>query len=349
MSKGNVNSKKSKKSIAPKKRKISKKEIIIIAIAIVLVPTLVYGGNIGARLWNIYSTMRQDIDDFEPIDPNDLEVEEVEGDEIPEDEIEFIKFTDDPIYAQRSPKDPNKLNILLIGTDAVGNKGGHRADTIMVVQFDKTTKKSAILSIPRDTFVKIPDRGYDKINHSYAFGGPRLLKETVEGYLDIHIDNYAQVGMDGFGGIVDSLGGIPVTVKQDMVKTKNGKIIFTKGNYHMNGEDVLDYVRARNITTGGGDFGRIDRQQEVLVTIFNTIKRNFSVNRAVNMLEAMSPYIRTDVTPTTVMNNWSNFTSVNPSTIEQKRVQGDGFIHNRIYYYRVPIADARETMKNLTN
>ncbi|QNO13423.1 LCP family protein [Alkalicella caledoniensis] len=330
-------------------KEFTKKQIVLIVTAIVLVPLLVYGGTIGVRLWNIYSTISKDIDDFEGIDPSDLDVEEVEGDEIPEDEIDFIKYTDDPIYEQRSPKDPNKLNILLIGTDAVGGQGGHRADTIMVVQFDKTTNKSAILSIPRDTFVKIPGRKYDKINHSYAFGGPRLLKETIEGFLDIHIDHYAQVGFDGFGKIVDSLGGIPVNVQHDMIDSQGGHMVFSKGNHHMNGDQVLTYVRARYLTIGGSDFGRIKRQQEIMVTIFGSIRNNFSLNRTLNMLEAMSPFLRTDVTPTTVMSNWTNFTSVNPSAIELETLQGEGFIYKRIYYYRVPIIDARATMSQLTN
>lgn len=330
-------------------KKLNKKRIILIALALVLIPLIAYGSNIGIRFLNIYNSISVDIDDFEPMDPEDIVNEDVEGDEIPTDQIEKIKYLDDPIYETRSPKDKNKLNILLIGTDKMGDKGGQRADTIMVVQFDKKTKNSAILSIPRDTFVKIPGRGYDKINHSYAFGGPRLLKETLEGFLDIHIDHYAQVGMDGFGAIIDTLDGITINVAHDMVDTRNGKKLFSKGVQQMDGEQALVYVRARHLTVGGSDFGRIKRQQQVMVTIFQEVRNKFSLNRTLNMLEAMTPYLRTDITPGTVMSNWSSFTSVDPSTIKLDTLSGDGFIYNRVYYYRVPIEDARSTMKTLTN
>ena len=334
-----------------KKDKLSKRKIILIALAIVLIPMLVYGSNVGLRLYNIYSAISTDIDDFVPMDPVDFDqdIEEVEGDEIPTDEVEKIKYLDDPIYAQRSEKDSNKLNILLVGADKMGDQGGHRSDTIMVVQFDKTTKKSAILSIPRDTYVKIPGRGYDKVNHAYAFGGPRLLKETLEGFLDIHIDNYAQVGMDGFGAIVDELGGMTINVAHDMVDTRNGETLFKKGIQHMEGEEALMYVRARHLTVGGSDFGRIRRQQQVMINIFSSIKSNMSLNKSLNMLEAMSPYLRTDITPATVVSNWSSFTSVDPSTIKLQTLEGEGFIHKKIYYYRVPIEDARTAMKQITN
>lgn len=322
---------------------------MLIILALVLIPIIAYGSNIGIRIFSLYNRISVDIDDFEPMDPDDIEVEEVEGEEKPTDQVQKIKFIDDAIYEIRSPRDKNKLNILLIGTDKIGNKGGQRADTIMVVQFDKTTKKSAILSLPRDTFVRIPGRGYDKINHSYAFGGPRLLKETVEGFLDIYIDHYAQVGMDGFGAIIDSLGGITVNVGHDMIDTRNGKVHFTKGVHAMNGEDALAYVRARHLTVGGSDFGRIKRQQQVMVTIFTQVKNSFSLNRTLNMLEAISPYLRTDITPGTVIGNWSSFNNADPRTIQLETLKGEGFIFNRVYYYRVPIQDARDAIAKLTS
>ena len=334
-------------------KKLTKKQIILILSLVILVPLLAYAGSVGYRLYKIYTAVYQDIDDFVPVDPNDLidddDNDEPIEDDIPQDAADAIKEQDNPIYEVRSPRDPNKLNILLIGTDLVGNTGGHRSDTMMIVQFDKITKKSAILSIPRDTYIKIPGRGYDKAGHAYAYGGARLLKQTLEGYLDIHIDHYAQVGMEGFGTIIDVLGGIPVEVKHDMVHSIEGHTIFKKGSYHMNGTQVLDYVRARHLTTGGSDFGRIKRQQEVMVIIFKQIRNNFSLNRTLNVMEAIAPYLRTDVGASTVMSNWSNFTSVNPATIELKTLQGTNFVYNRTYFYRVPIADARQTMKNLTN
>ncbi|WP_143055898.1 LCP family protein [Anaerobranca gottschalkii] len=334
------------------KNKNNKKKIILIIIAALLIPFLIYGGSFAYRLYSLYSSIYQPIDDedFEPIDPNDLlDDEEIDGEDVPLDQVEKYKYEDDKYYnKERSPKDPNKLNILLIGVDSRTIGGVGRADSIMVVQYNKSTKKSAILSIPRDTFVRIPGRGYDKINHSFAFGRTRLLKETVENYLDIHIDHYVQVDMQSFVKAVDTIGGITVNVPEDMIDY-NDNVLFRKGTHHMNGEQVLRYVGARKLKSGGGsDFGRIRRQQQVIAIILNKIIKEYSLNQTLKVMEDISPYIRTDITPMTVINNWSAFTSLNVNEIKMETLTGTGFIHNRVFYLRIPVSEAREKMANLT-
>ncbi|MDR5659943.1 LCP family protein [Serpentinicella sp. ANB-PHB4] len=336
-----------------KKSKMTKKKKILIVALVLLMPLLIYGTSVGVRLYNIYSTMHESLDDeeFEAIDPEDLidYDNEPEADVIPEDEVEAYKFLDDRIYDQpRSARNSDHLNIMLMGIDSRTIGGAGRADSLMVVQYNKRTKKAAILSIPRDTYVRIPGRGYDKINHASAFGGTRLLKETVEGYLDIHIDHYARVDMQSFTRAIDAIGGVQITVPQDMVHT-NGRVLFRAGSQHMNGDDVLRYTTARKLRSGGGDdFGRIKRQQQVVMTILTKVSNELSLNQALSLLEDISPFIRTDITPNVVMSNWSAFTSLNLNTVDMSTLDGTGFRHNRIYYYRVPIEDARKRAASLT-
>ncbi|WP_072906925.1 LCP family protein [Anaerobranca californiensis] len=303
----------------------------------------------------MYSPIEEE-EDFEPIDEKIIE-ELIEDDKVDDDQedvplsqVEKYRIEDNEFYSkERSPRDPDKLNILLIGVDARNIGGAGRADTIMVVQYNKKTKNTAILSIPRDTYVLIPGRGYDKINHSFAYGRTRLLKETVENYLDIHIDHYVQVDMQSFVKSVDAIGGITINVPETMIDY-NYNVLFTKGTHHMNGEQVLRYVGARKLKSGGGsDFGRINRQQQVIATILNKVIKEFSLNQTLKLMEEISPYIRTDITPMVVINNWSAFTSLNVNNINMQTLTGKGFIHNRVFYLRIPVSEAREVMKNLTN
>lgn len=334
-------------------KKLTKKKIILTVVAIILLPFLVYAGSIGLRLYNLYTTIHQGIDDevFEPIEPKDLveDDHDHDGEEVPLDEVEAFKYYDEKIYnSQRTPKDPNKLNILLIGVDARTLGGAGRADSIMIVQYNRRTNKSGILSIPRDTFVRIPGRGFDKINHAFAFGRTRLLKETVELYLDIHIDHFVQLDMQSFVRVVDRLGGININVPQDMVAT-DGRILFTRGDHKMNGATALSYTAARKLKSGGGgDFGRIQRQQQIVTTVLSDVRGNFSMRQTLSLLEDISSYIRTDITPTVVMRNWSAFNSLNINEIQLETLRGTGFMHNRVFYLRIPIQEAREKMAKLT-
>jgi len=91
----------------------------------------------------------------------------------------------------------NRVNILIIGCDEIENQG--RADTIVFLSISPKTKDVLILSIPRDTRVEIPERGMDKINHAYAFGGERLISKTVSSFLDVPIHFYAVADFNGFG------------------------------------------------------------------------------------------------------------------------------------------------------
>ena len=89
---------------------------------------------------------------------------------------------------------------------------GRRTDSIILVYVPSGGGKSALISIPRDSYVPIPGHGSNKINAAFAFGGPKLLVETVEQVTDLRIDGYLEVGFAGFVGVVDSLGGVDICV-----------------------------------------------------------------------------------------------------------------------------------------
>jgi len=141
--------------------------------------------------------------------------------------------------------------------------GGKRTDSIMLVHVSDHGGKPVIVSIPRDSYVPIPGKGNsNKINAAFAFGGARLLTETVEQATGLHIDGYLEIGFGGFAGIVDSLGGVDICVARDMKDALAG-IDLKAGCQLLDGKNALGYVRSRH-TDPRGDLGRAERQRQFL-------------------------------------------------------------------------------------
>lgn len=199
-----------------------------------------------------------------------------------------------------------RINILLIAIGGEGHKGKDLADTIMIASIRPTNNDVALLSIPRDLYVQVPNEEYfTKINavHSYGEsqrkdGGPQILKQEIEEITGLPIHYYARVDFTAFKHIVDALGGISITMDNSFFDYWH-KISFPAGTEKMNGERALAYVRARFIEgPEGGDFKRAARQQQVLLALREKV---FSINtafdfRAVNsILDSLSENIRTDM------------------------------------------------------
>ena len=155
-----------------------------------------------------------------------------------------------------------KKNIVVLGVDERSDDVG-RSDTLFVVMFDSSNKSASLLSVPRDTRVRIDGHGWDKINHAYAYGGRELTQKTVEELLGIKINNYVMVDFKGFTGLVDAIGGIDIDVEKDMYyhDTWDGFTVdLKKGRQHLDGKTAIQYVRFRDEE---GDIGRIRRQQHI--------------------------------------------------------------------------------------
>jgi LCP family protein required for cell wall assembly len=143
---------------------------------------------------------------------------------------------------------------------------GARADSIMVLRagggaFEK-------LSIPRDTLAAIPEFGNDKINAAYRFGGAPLMVETVEQLLGIELNHVAIVDFAGFRDLIDSLGGVDVTLDKPVCNEISGgtfKINFEPGEIHLNGEKALALARTRSSSCSElNDLDRTEFQQQII-------------------------------------------------------------------------------------
>ncbi|NUR96525.1 MAG: LCP family protein [Kribbellaceae bacterium] len=164
-------------------------------------------------------------------------------------------------------------NILLLGSDSRNpdTTDGSRTDTIMVAHIAADHRSVQLISIPRDTYVDIPDHGKDKINSAYAEGGADLMVRTVQNFTGLRIDHVALVDFSGFKEIVDALGGIDIHVDQtftsihtshEFVKNADGQTT------HMDGATALDYARQR-YQFSDGDFTRIAHQHQVIKAVMD--------------------------------------------------------------------------------
>lgn len=157
------------------------------------------------------------------------------------------------------------LNYVLLGSDSrdPDNEGNGRSDSIMVVHLNRDRTKAAVISFPRDMYVDIPGYGRNKINAAYAFGGSELAVRTLEKLTDVRMDHVVMVGLEGFVGLTEDLGG--VTVANKTAFSSHG-FDYPKGQITIKGEEALWYVRERK-SLPAGDFDRAENQRNVLKAI----------------------------------------------------------------------------------
>lgn len=157
------------------------------------------------------------------------------------------------------------MNLLVLGTDSTDpEEPVARADTIILVHVPAATDKAQLISIPRDTWVRIPKaRDGAKINAALAMGGVPLMVQTVEAFTGVRVDHVVLFDFAGFTEIVDALGGVDVKVETSFTSIHPPYRKFLAGTRHMDGATALDFARQRK-QFANGDFTRIRNQQEVI-------------------------------------------------------------------------------------
>ncbi|SEF37707.1 cell envelope-related function transcriptional attenuator common domain-containing protein [Amycolatopsis pretoriensis] len=155
--------------------------------------------------------------------------------------------------------------------DVAAAGGGQRTDTIMVAHIPDNSTKPTLLSLPRDSQVKIPGHGTNKINAAFSLGGPTLLAQTVEGATGLHIDHYAEIGFGGFAKIVDAIGGVDMCIDKDMNDTMTG-ISIKAGCQSLDGRSALGFVRMRHSdATPRSDLDRVANQRKFIGALVSQI------------------------------------------------------------------------------
>jgi LCP family protein required for cell wall assembly len=158
-----------------------------------------------------------------------------------------------------------------LATGDVAAAGGQRTDTIMVAHIPDNSTKPTLLSLPRDSQVKIPGHGTNKINAAFSLGGPSLLAQTVEGATGLHIDHYAEIGFGGFANIVDAIGGVEMCIDQPMSDDFTG-ISIPAGCQSLDGRSALGFVRMRHsAATPRSDLDRVANQRKFIGALVSQI------------------------------------------------------------------------------
>jgi LCP family protein required for cell wall assembly len=203
-------------------------------------------------------------------------------------------------YAPPKWEGQQRVNILLLGGDSRGIDPTDlpRSDSIMVASIDPVSKKAHLFSILRDTYVKIPDHGEDRINSAISIGGPNLAMKTVSDLLGLPIQYYVFTDFKGFIALVDAIGGIDFEVEKDMKYSDSADdhqydINLKKGMQHLNGKTALQYVRFRHDAMS--DFTRTERQRNFLKAVASKLQTTSSIVKLPRILNAIDPYIETNL------------------------------------------------------
>jgi LCP family protein required for cell wall assembly len=200
---------------------------------------------------------------------------------------------DIPHEAPIIPFDNGVINVLVMGSDARPAGGGHRSDTMMIVSLDPGAGTVTLLSIPRDLYVFIPGWRVDRINVADARGGPDLAKETILYNFGIPIDYWAEMEFGGFKSLIDSLGGVDVTIERYYTDECGGRYLsFAPGLRHMDGFTALCYARMRK---AGSDFGRMNHQQELVLAIFRRAVGLDALARLPELYSQFASLVTTDM------------------------------------------------------
>ncbi|MGI8315824.1 LCP family protein [Halobacillus mangrovi] len=243
-------------------------------------------------------------------------------------------------------KEQKPLNILLLGVDERSGDRG-RSDALMVLSLDPENNRSQLVSIPRDTRTELvgdaPEAGrLDKINHAYAFGGTDMSINTVENLLDIQLDYYVRLNMEGLTEMVDAVGGITVNNKIDWYDEgyyKKG-YHYQKGDIQLNGEKAIGYVRMR-YKDPNGDFGRNERQRQVIKGIIDKGASIGSVNKIGNVMDVLGNNVTTNLDFNTMKDLMLNYRSAQQN-MTTYQMTGSGTKINGVYYLQVSDQEIQE-------
>ena len=202
------------------------------------------------------------------------------------------------------------LNVALFGLDSrEGDLGkGNRSDTMMIASLNKATGEVKLVSVYRDTLLKLDDGSYNKANAAYAFGGPEGAISMINRSMDMDISKYVAVNFNALVDVIDALGGLDITLTDAEVVHMNNYCVetskvtgadYTKiepevaGTYHLNGVQAVSYSRIRY--TGGGDFERTSRQRHVLELIAEKAQ-SASFSTLNKIIDKVFPQVSTNFT-----------------------------------------------------
>jgi len=261
----NYTQEKTTKKTNKKKRKVNK---VVIAILIIIVLCVLAVFGVAYYKLSQINTTKIDVEELEV----NSELYNDVADKVDEEEFKDI------------------VNIALFGSDSrdVNNSSSGRSDCIMIASINPVKKTIKLISIPRDSYVKVPGYGYTKINHAYAYGymyergeaaGEQLAIKTINSNFGLNITEYVTIDFSGLINVINSVGGIEMDITKAEMDVLNDYLrssceisgkpyvpMTTYGHVTLNGEQALAHSRNRYV---GNDFERAGRQRKVLMALMD--------------------------------------------------------------------------------
>ena len=242
----------------------------------------------------------------------------------------------------------DKATVMIMGVDERDDDVG-RSDTLMIAALDPKKKQAALLSIPRDTRVKIKGHGFDKINAAYAYGGHKLTQDTVEKFIGVPMDHYVIINIKAFQRIIDALGGIDINVEKRMYYEDPwdddvGLVINLRpGQQHMDGKTAVTYVRYRDEE---GDIGRIARQQKFMKAVMEKVTSPAIIPQLPAIIKEVLNSVKTDLSLKQILEFAGALKEAQQNGLKTEMVPGRGLYIEGVSYWIPDIAKLRSTLAN---
>ena len=235
--------------------------------------------------------------------------------------IEVKKETLEESITEEVEHKTGYLNVAVFGLDARdGSLGkGNRSDTIMIVSLNQETYEVKMVSVYRDTFMKLKDGSFNKANAAYSYFGPDGGVALLNQNMDMNIEKYVSVNFNALVDVIDAVGGMDLELTADEVVHMNNYCVETSevtgksyeridpevaGTYHLNGVQAVSYSRIRY--TAGGDAQRTVRQRLVLSKIVEKMQ-HMDLATINQIADSVFPQIATNFTMAEILNYAKDF------------------------------------------
>jgi LCP family protein required for cell wall assembly len=262
---------------------------------------------------------------------------------------------------EKIKNDGKSCNILVMGVD-VGTPGAtnandpKRTDTLILAHYNAEEKKVDLVSIPRDTLIKINNKN-QKINAAHAIGGVPYIVDAVETLLGIEVDYYGKINYEGFREVINAIGGVDMDITRKMDyddPTQNLSIHFQKGAaVHLDGKKAEEFFRWRKNNDGtgfvDGDLGRIENQHLFIGKVVEKIKSPSIVIRIGSILKAIQSNAETNMNANDIIKYGYIFATIGRENLSMETIKGEAKYIGGVSYVVYDEAQNKQLISKLYN
>ncbi len=311
-----------------KKSGMNMKKVFGISFCIVLGIVLISGGVIYKLGHDLYSNVNyvadEDVKRLETLPEHvvqqlteearaaeleaESDVDGLGGVKVSADELDSIHNKMSSVTDKQTVSDNDIYNILLVGVDRRDKTWNGNSDSMILVSINKKDNRVTMVSLMRDTYVDIPDVGYEKLNAAYAWGAGPLLCETVTNTYKVKVDRYAAVDFFDLIDIIDIIGGVDMEITASEAEVMNGYILdmcnlmnidgyahqvpVGGGYIHCDGVQAVAYARNRYV--GNSDYQRTERQRYLIQQLMGEVKR-MSVAQMTDKMQSILGHVTMNI------------------------------------------------------